>query len=75
MGGGPFLGGAELTFIWKSFHIGKCKTFRLAKSDEWERWGNLMKMVVKSRVMQKCRLKFLDLSSVRAGETSSAVGC
>ena len=66
MGGGPFLGGAELTFIWKSFHIGKCKTFRLAKSDEWERWGNLMKMVVKSRVMQKCRLKFLDLSSVRA---------
>ena len=66
MGGGPFLEGAELTFIWKSFHIGKCKTFRLAKSDEWERWGNLMKMVVKSRVMQKCRLKFLDLSSVRA---------
>ena len=49
VGGGPFLGGAELTFIWKSFHIGKCKTFRLAKSDEWERWGNLRMMVVESR--------------------------
>ena len=55
MGGGPFLGGAELTLIWKTCHIGKCKTFQLAKSDEWERWGNLMMMVMwKLRGFGRC---------------------